>query len=357
MAHDGAGQRRPQIPEPERIGVRFGATGPDPARQRHRIIAPRLQRRRLEQPIRQRGTLISQNLPDQPGHAIRYSGNIVRAKGFGRTGTIQPFQNGKKRLADAGDPAVPVGFRQTPAHVEASRINDPAGTEYRIVGSPAADVDVQDRTAPRLGKRRRTRAPPRNDGFQMRARRGHDKISEAVRQTHDRAPGVHGLEALARHNDRARLHLFRAYPRLRIPAPDKDVERRLIERLHVRERREGHRALPDDPAIRNFKTRNLTGRRPVAQFQTGKHKLRRARPNINADAEDLLAVHCLSPRGSYGPQAPVARLHQQHERVNRAAQPVQKLQNVRAFQRAVLLAESKRSRHFRFTDDRPQPVE
>ena len=31
---------------------------------------------------------------------------------------------------------------------------------------------------------------PSNDGFQMRARRGHDKISEAVRQTHDRAPGV-----------------------------------------------------------------------------------------------------------------------------------------------------------------------
>ena len=322
MAHYGAGQRRPQIPEPERIGLRFGTARPDPARQRHRIITPRFQRRRLEQPIRQRGTLVSQYLPDQPGHAVRYSGNIVRAKGFGRTGTVQLFENGKKRLADAGDPAVPVGFGQTPAHVEASRINDPTGAEYRIVGCPAADVDVQDRTAPRLGKRRRTRAPSRNDGFQMRTRRGHDKIPEAVRQTHDRAPGVHGFEALARHNDRARFHIFRSHARFRIPAPDKGIERRLVQRVHVRERREGHRALPNDPAIRDFKTRNLTGCRPVAQFQAGENKLRRTRSDINADAEDLLAVHCLSPRGLYGSQAPVARLHQQHERVNRVAQPV-----------------------------------
>ena len=54
----------------------------------------------------------------------------------------------------------------------------------------------------------------------------------------------------------------------------------------------------------------------------GENKLRRTRSDINADAEDLLAVHCLSPRGLYGSQAPVARLHQQHERVNRVAQPV-----------------------------------
>ena len=168
--------------------MRFQAIG-------HQQFARSLRRRRLHHLNDHLRHEAHQAIQLRPIHAHRI---------HTRTETVS--RHDARRFTHSFNATVVKRFNQMPADIQTCGIDHTTVFKHNIVGRTTTDVDVQYTTSMLFRVGVCARALPRDNGFQMRAGGGDDKIAQRFCQFHDGQACVFRFRSFARDDDRTRLN-------------------------------------------------------------------------------------------------------------------------------------------------------